>query len=97
MGAILDHPKTVAAGDGHDLVHAARRAGVMEHVYRPGPWRHPALHVLGRKTEVVDGGNIGENRSGAGEHDRVGAGDEGQRGADHFVARPDAERPVGDM
>jgi hypothetical protein len=96
LGRIFDHAQLVFVGDGVQAVHVDRQAGQVDRDDGAGArgdrrFQFVQVDVAGDRVDV------GEHRGGADFDDDVGGGRPGNRGGDHFVARPDAGDAQGDL
>src|ERR1700712_4633806 len=87
-GGVLDDRQAVTVGEQGEGVHVGGQADLVHRHDRFGATGDRPLG--GGRVEVAGGGiDVGEDRGPAALPDRVGGGDEGERGDDHLVAGAD--------
>ena len=92
LGAILDHPQAVAAGDGADPLHVHRAAEQMHRHQGTGGGCDRRLDLI-QIDQIGVRVHVHEHGRGAHGADRLGGGEEAEGAGDHLVAGADAQGP----
>ena len=97
MGGILDDGEAMPAGEGAEGRHVGHVARVVDGADRPRAGAHERGDGVRVEDRPIQAADVGEADRGPRVGRRVGGRDEGHRGHDHLVARPEVQRREGEV